>query len=281
MGEVAAHQRFDALGGIGAGEAQALGHALLQLVAEDVGVAPRGQVEDAAHAQEEVLGLFEVVLVDRRRIVRQRGEQAGRHDVAEAARRLFDVRLELVDRVVERVVAAGGQPQQRLDDVLARLAGQAGAAAVDVGEEGGAAREQARVGLREQEGGVVDFDRQRVLEGAHLMADRQAEVPEGMEHALEERLFGRADVAGEDDQQVDVRVRRQRPAPIAAERRDGHVDRRRGERRRDQAADQVVHVVGEARVRRASAHATLDGGGELLAGRREERVGAADDPRLR
>ena len=90
-----------------------------------------------------------------------------------------------------------------------------------------------------------------------------------MEHALEERLFGSADVAGENEQQIDVRVRRQRPAPISAERRDGHVDRRRGERRPDQAADQVVHVVGEARVRRAPAHATFDGGGELFAGRRE------------
>ena len=125
-----------------------------------------GQVEDAAHPQDEVLGLFEVVLVDRRRIMRQLREQAGRHDVAEAARRFLDVRLELVDRVVERVVAAGRQPQQRLDDLLPRLAGQAGAAAVDVGEEGGAAREQARVGLREQERGVVGFDRQRLLEGA-------------------------------------------------------------------------------------------------------------------
>ena len=38
----------------------------------------------------------------------------------------------------------------------------------------------------------------------------------------------------------------------------------------DQAADQVVDVVGEARVRRAAAQAALDGGGELLAGRREE-----------
>ena len=274
MGEVAAHQGFDALGRIGPGEVQPLGNALLQFVAQDVGVAARRQVKDAAHAQEEVLGLFEVVLVDRRRIVRQGGEQAGRHDVAQAARRLLDVRFELIDRVVERVVAGGRQPQQRFDDALAGFARQAGAAAIDVREQRGAARQQPCVGLREQEGRVADFDRQRFLERAHLMADRQAEIPERMEHALDERLLGRADVAGEDEQQIDVRVRRQRAAPIAAERRDGHVDRRRGERGPDQAADQVVHVVGEPRVRRAAAQAALHGGRELLAGRREELTGS-------
>ncbi len=68
MTEVIAHQPLDALPGRVARVAQAFGRDLLQLVAEDVVVALGFEMEDRAHAQQELLGV-----VERSRIARQHG----------------------------------------------------------------------------------------------------------------------------------------------------------------------------------------------------------------
>ncbi len=263
--EPAAHERLDPLLGVGAGEAEALRDPLLQLVAEDVGVAAALEVEQRPHPQHEVLGLLELVLVDRRRVVRQRRQQAGRDDVAQAAGRFLHVGLELVDRVVEGAVAFGGQAEQRLDDVIAGVAGQGGRAAIDALEDQRIAGEQPGVDLGEQELRVVDVDVRGLVEGPHLVADGQAEVPERMEDGLEDALLAAADRAAEDQQQVDVRMQRQGPPAVAAERRDRHRHRRLGQRRADEIPDQVVEAIGEAGVRGAAAGAPLDVDGELSA----------------
>ena len=62
VAEVLAHQRFDALLRLPALAAEHLGDALLQLVRQDVDVAPALEVQHRADAQEEVFGVLELAV---------------------------------------------------------------------------------------------------------------------------------------------------------------------------------------------------------------------------
>ena len=67
VAEIDAHQRFDALPDVVPGAAERIGDPLLQLVGQDVGVAAAFGVKDAAHPQQEVLGVLSTGPADRAR----------------------------------------------------------------------------------------------------------------------------------------------------------------------------------------------------------------------
>ncbi len=73
VAEVVAHEALDALARRRAGVAQHVGGALLQLVAEDVVVPLRLEVQDRAHAQQELLGVLERARTRRRPAPRSAG----------------------------------------------------------------------------------------------------------------------------------------------------------------------------------------------------------------
>ena len=72
----------------------------------------------------------------------------------------------------------------------------------------------------EQELGVGDVELVEVRELAHLMADHQLQVPERLQHGVDEALFVPADGGSEQNHQVDIGMQAQRPAAVAAERAD-------------------------------------------------------------
>ena len=109
-------------------------------------------------------------------------------------------------------------------------------------EEGRVAREQPRVEQRQQKLRIVVVQVRDLRQLHHLVADGETQVPERVEHRFDDPLFGRADGAVEDEEQIDVGVQAQRPAAIAAERRDRKGRDRRSLRRVDDVANQIVNA---------------------------------------
>ncbi len=97
------------------------------------------------------------------------------------------------------------------------------------------ADDRARVGQREQELRVVGLEAGAFVHLADVMADRQPEIPQRIQEGVQEALVRRPDRAGEEHQQIDVRVQAQLAAAVAAEREDRHRLRRRRRRRRTAA----------------------------------------------
>jgi hypothetical protein len=109
--EVLAHQRFNALLRRLAVESKYLGDTLLKGVTEHVLVPPVLHVEDRTDPQQEILRLFELAWIEGGIAVpllaRQLPDPAHRRNIAQAAGRLLDVRLELIKGAVERRVPLG------------------------------------------------------------------------------------------------------------------------------------------------------------------------------
>ena len=106
-----------------------VGDALLQLVGQHVGVAAGFGVEHAADPQQELLGVAGPVPTARARsasraLAAERLQVAHRRDVAQPARRVLDVGLELIDGAVELRVALLDELQQRVDGADAVLGGR-------------------------------------------------------------------------------------------------------------------------------------------------------------
>ena len=223
MAEVVAHQLLDALPRLGARIAKHLGGALLQLVAQHVLVAPALEVQRRAHAQQEILRIVEPRGVRRAAAQQQRiGEQrnrARRGQVAQRARRFLHVGFELVQRRVELRVALVDQREQRAQDERVRL-GLVKHRAEPL-EHRARARDRTRVEQRQQELRIVGLEPLKILDVAHLVTDDDAEIPQRVEKRVDEPLFGGADAAAEEQQQIDIRVEAEVPAAVAAERDDG------------------------------------------------------------
>ena len=142
-------------------------------------------------------------------------------DVAQPARRVLQVGFELVERVVERRCAAPRPERQQRRDQPRRAAGVATVHAREqVVEQPHVAGEQPQVAERQQELGV------RPSRSASNSASSRTCWPtvsfrsqSGCRTAFTNRSSRRADRPIEHDQQVDVGVEAERPAPVAAERR--------------------------------------------------------------
>ena len=144
-------------------------------------------------------------------------------------------------------------------------------AGLQAGEQLGVAGNRPRVEHREQEFGVGDVEIGEIGELAHLVADHQLEVPQRLEHGVDEPLLVATDGAVEQNHQIDVGMQTERAAAVAAERT--HHQRPRGlcPGRLDQLQHHFVHARGMARLRLAAA-APLPGlERELAAGGGERR----------
>ncbi len=75
---------------------------------------------------------------------------------------------------------------------------------------------------------------------AHVMADLEAQIPERMEHRLDEAFFGTAERSTEDDEQVDVRMEELRLAAVAADREHRQGRARLAARAIDELTDDAV-----------------------------------------
>ena len=153
----------------------------------------------------------------------ERGQGPDRGQVAEAAGGLLDVRLEVVDGVAEVPLPFRDQPAQRVDGRPAP--GRPGVQ--DEGrepvEDGRLAGHEPRVGDRHQELGVVGLHVLELVDPAHLVADVEAEVPQGVQQGLGQPLLGGGDPVVEQDQQIDVRMQAEVAAAVASDggQRDG------------------------------------------------------------
>ena len=117
MAEILAHQHLDALPQVAVRPDEHPGQPFLLLVREDVHVPPGLDVQEAPGPQQELLGLLEpftrAVRSPREDVTPKRPQQPDRADVAEGTRRVLQVRLELIERVVEPRVPLVHQLQQR------------------------------------------------------------------------------------------------------------------------------------------------------------------------
>ena len=203
-------------------------------MAEDVLLALPFEMQRRTHAQQKVLGVVEPRRIGRTATQQQRiGEQRNRprrEQVAQGAGRVLHVRLELIERAVERRVTLVDQVEQRLEDEAVRRRGvkDRGEAIEQIAFAG----DRPGVDEREQEFRVVGFERLEVAELAHLMADDDAEIPERMQERAERLLLVRTNRIAEEDQDIDVGVETEMAAAVAAEREDRRGRRDRGRNRR-------------------------------------------------
>ena len=94
---------------------------------------------------------------------------------------------------------------------------------------------------------------QAFLDRAGRVADLQLEVPQHVEHRLDDALAPGGLLVGQQEQEIDIRARRQGPAPVAAGRRHGETLAGGGVGRRIEMPDhrvvddahQLVHPVAE------------------------------------
>jgi len=217
--EVIRHQRFHALPGRPAGIVELDGELLLELVPEHVVVAAAFQVHQRSDAQQKVLRLREprphFGAAPQQRRIGDGGDGARRRDVAQAARRVLHVRLELIERRVELRVTHLDQGLQGPEHVgvrrryVERLQHRV--------EKRGVAGDQPRIGQREQEFGIVHFRLGELGDVADLMPDHEAGVPQRMQQPPQEPLLLLFDRAVEEHEQIDVGERAQVPAAVSAD----------------------------------------------------------------
>ena len=246
--EVFPHEGFDPVVRMRARAAERLGDLLLQFVRQVIDVAATVQMEDGPDPENEV---FRFVQPSRRDAIFARGgglqapEVPDGYDVAESARRTLDIRFELIEGVVELLMALGHEGKQRVQCAahvprIERLRSQAI-------EHQVVGRDLPEIEQREQEFRVRDVGIAEIRELAHVVSERQLEIPQRLQHRPDEPLFGRTDRSAEDDQQIDIRVQAKRLAAVPAERTDGH--RGRGERAGllDHQLHHTVHAPGVLR----------------------------------
>ena len=143
---------------------------------------------------------------------------------------------------------------------------------LEVREQGGVAGDQAPVEQRDQQLRIVGLELVEVGDLAHVLADGQAEVPQRLEQAADGALLGRGDRTAGDDQQIQVRVQAQRPAPIAADRGDDDRGRDAAQHLGREIAHEAVHLIGVVREHRPAGPALPRLGGVLVARGGETRL---------
>ena len=169
--EVVAHQVFDLLTRR-AGVAHHLGGVFLHLVIQDVLVALVLQVQHRAQAQEKLLGFVEAgaigrAAIDQRRVGERRDRARG-PQIANGARRVLGVGLELVERVVEARVPLVDETIERAENT--RVRGWRTDPRGDAIEQRRVAGDGARVEQSEQEFRVVDLELGEVVHLPDLVA---------------------------------------------------------------------------------------------------------------
>ena len=152
------------------------------------------------------------------------GEPVQGVQVAQAALAVLDVGLDQIARGAGAGVAGvlllelgiDERPHARLQHVLAE-------AALELGEQLLIAEDQARVEQRGADGHVGARQPHALIDGARGVADLEAEIPEQIEHVLGDALAPGGLLVGKQEEEIDVRARRQHAAAIAALGDDRHV----------------------------------------------------------
>ena len=109
------------------------------------------------------------------------------------------------------------------------------------------AGDQARLDQRGADGHVRARLPQAFIDRARGMADFQLEVPQHIKQRLDHPLDSGRRPVGQQEQEIDVRIGREHPAPVAANRDDGRqplARLRRGEPARGNLEDHAQEVVG-------------------------------------
>ena len=147
-------------------------------------------------------------------------------------------------------------------------------------EERARAANEPGIEQRQQEFRVVGLEIREFVELAHLVTHDDAHIPERMQKRAKEALLGRPDAAVEQQQQVDVGVKAEMPAAVAAKGNDRDGTFRAaslGVKRPQQRVD-AIGVLLECR---ASASATSDIAAQLVARRVERHPDGGAGARLR
>ena len=220
--EVHPHQRFDAAARVAAVAAQRVGDALLELVGQHVHIAAALDVEYGAHAEQELFRLAQHVrrppALELERAGLQRPQIPGGRDVAKTPGSVLDVRLELVERVVELAMALFHELEQRIDNLILRGGADAGGRLAAAVEQRQVSGDRACVEQRHQELDVVAIEHLEFRALPDVMTDHELEIPEGLQHGVHEPLVVARNPTLEEDQQIDVRVETERATAVSAER---------------------------------------------------------------
>ena len=139
-------------------------------------------------------------------------------DVAQPAGARFDVRLEVVGRVVIAMVARGLLGDLRFEEIARRPHALGRERAAHRFEQLLRAHQQARFDHRRRDADVGRALALAVVDRAHAVADFEADVPHEREEALEIRLPGRRFALRQQDHDVDVGAQVQLAAAVAADR---------------------------------------------------------------
>ena len=223
MAEVVAHQPFDALPRLGARIPEQVRRPLLQLVAEHVLVAAGLEVQRRSHAQQKILGVVEPRRVGRAAPQQQRiGQQrdgARRRQVAQRPRRFLHVRLELIQRRVERGVPLLDQLQQRRQDV-ARASPACETATLNRSNSEPGAGDRTRIEQRQQELRVVGLEPGKSSSSRTWWPTTTPRSQSGWRNPRRNRSSAGADAAAEQHEQIDVGMQAEVPPAVPAEGED-------------------------------------------------------------
>ena len=115
----------------------------------------------------------------------------------------------------------------------ARAAAVAARPDLYIRKQRGIASQRTEIVEREQQLGVVGLDLGEVGDLADVLPDREPEIPKRLQQPADSAFLDGADLAADDDQEVEIGVQAERAAPVAADRADG-------DRRRDVAQDLVA-----------------------------------------
>ena len=245
MAKILAHQPFDLLVRRRTGKPQTRRGPFLQLVAEHV-VMPLGlEMKDGTHPQQKLFGIVQGTqtraALPEKRGIGDLGNRLCSEQIAQTAGRLLDVRLELVERVVEARVPLDDERPERIERPPAHPRELGGPG--ELIEQRRIARDNPGVGQRQQEFGIVLGQARPFVDLAHVMADRQAQIPNRVEKAVQKPLVLGRDGTGKQHQQVDVGVEAQLAASVAAEGEDADRLRERSGLR-EQLLDDRIHAMG-------------------------------------
>ena len=153
--------------------------------------------------------------------VDEAAEPEQRLQVAQAALALLDVGLEQVAAVAGALVAGVALGELGLDEhAVAAVDDVVLEAPLELGEQRLVAPQEARLEQARADLQVGAREPQALVERAGRLADLEAEIPQPVEQELDHLLGMRGALVGMQEQQVDVGVRRQLAAAVAADRSD-------------------------------------------------------------
>ena len=211
--------------------AEALGDLALQVERQPLLGAAGEEVQVAAHRPEEVVALAEqpVVLGREHALADQLGlgahavevfgDPEQRVEVAQAALALLDVRLDEVSRLALPAVALVALLQLGGDELLARAAHhRLIEAVVELLGERCVSDDQPALQERGADRDVGAGELDAFIDRAGSVADLQPEIPHHVQDRLDHGFGPRRRPVGVEEQEIDVRSRRQEAAPVSPRR---------------------------------------------------------------